>query len=146
MPTYSVIEAAQEAAAKGRRIFIRVGNRILQVRASKANDAAALFADLGSRMRSIQVRGIVSPPLVGMELSYGAVGILVNLDTLDYFDPEVQQELGSIAEDKELAYELARYISRAVREYLGNDIDAEDILDAWGMDEDNDSGDDGEED
>lgn len=145
-PTYSVTEAAQEAAAKGRRIFIKVGGRVIEVPASKANDAAALFTDLGSRMRSVQGRRVASAPLVGMELSYGATGILVNLDSLDYFDAEVQHELGSMPEDDELAHDLSGYVSRAVREYIGNDIDAEDILDAWGMGEDDDSDDDGKED
>lgn len=119
---------------------------MIEVPAGKANDAAALCVDLKSRMRSVSSALRESPPLVGMELSYGATGVMVDMDTIDYFDPEVRAEVGSISDDRELAEDLAGYVSRAVREYIGNNIDADDIIDAWGMGEDDDSDDDGEED
>lgn len=136
MPSYDATKAVQIAAESGSTVYVKVGGTVYKVPKSRANDAAALMTDLNARFKVTKRQG-GSPRPLGMEVSLGPGGILVNLDRVEHFDPEVEKELGPIA-NEDSAADLAAYITRASRAYLGADIDAEDVRGAWEQDEPND--------
>jgi hypothetical protein len=64
-------------------------------------------------------------------LSYGARGVLVDLDKVDYFTKELREELGNLTENKELAENLAGYMAKSAQQYLNIRTSAERILNGW---------------
>lgn len=133
------MDALKEAGDKGKLIYLRMGGRNYAIPASKAADAAAFITDLKMRFTSTAERrkGGSTPPF-SLELSYGANGILVNLDRMEHFSPELSEEFGTIAEDQELASNLSHYMERTAPQFLGVKVDANDIVDQWTADEDED--------
>lgn len=127
--SYDVTSAVQEAADQGRQVYVKVGGKVYKVPKSRANDAAALMVDLNARFKVSKRKG-GSPRPLGLELSYGAGGVLVNLDRVEQFDPELEEEFGDLGDDA-MANDLAAYIARASSSYLGAEVDAADVREAW---------------
>lgn len=142
-PAWAVTEAAIEADQKGRSMFVKVGGKVYRVPADRMKDAAAWMTDLGARLRVAgRTKRRPSPPMVALELSYGAHGILVNLDGLQYFDPELTEELGPVTGEEDITSDLSGYIARTAADYIGIKVNPDDIAEQWeeqpGDDEDED--------
>lgn len=129
---YTIKDAAHEAAQKGKRIFIRMGGEVHQIPQDRANDAVAWFTDLGAKFLSAagaNKRGKGYP--FSAELHYGAKGILVDMDRLDFFSPELRGELGRFADYADQARDLSGYMERTAATFLGIHTSADDILNGW---------------
>lgn len=128
------MDAAKEAAAQGRTVFVKVGGQVYQVPGSKVNDVAAWVTDLKARFLSSSRKAAGrahSPVPPSIELSYGTTGIMLNLDRVDFFSPELAEEFGNLQDSEELAADIAGYIAKSADTYLGIETDAVDIRDAW---------------
>lgn len=129
---HTAVDAVHEAAAKGRTIFVKLGGNVYEVPEGRRKDAEAFMVDLRAKFLSATRRNAAGRGYpFSVELSYGARGVLVGLDRLDFFNPELREALGDIADYTDLAEELARYMARSAGEYLGIRTNAKDILDAW---------------
>lgn len=129
---YTAIDAVNDAAANGRKVFVKVGGRILDIPAERQLDAAAWLSDLKARFISEAPRNKAGKGYpFSLELSTGPAGYLVNLDRMEYFTRELREELGPLSEARDLAADLATYVERTAEQYLGARVSAEDIMDAW---------------
>jgi hypothetical protein len=125
-------DAVNDAVERGATVFVKIGGQVYQIPEERALDAAAFLTDLKSRFiaaSSSNSAGRGYP--FSLSLSYGARGVLVDLDNVDYFTKELREELGNITENEELAENLAEYMAKSAQQYLNIRTSAERILNGW---------------
>jgi hypothetical protein len=135
---YDAANSVAEAVENGKSVYVKLGGLVYKIPAERAGDAQAFLADIKARLVSTErtTRGKDSKSkarpygaLIG--LTTGVGGIVVDLDDLSFSDKEVTDELGAWTEHEEEARDLSEYFARSAEQFLGVDVDPEDIRQAW---------------
>ena len=130
---YSVAESVDEATERGKRVFLKLGGTSFEIPPERIGDLRAFLADMKARHTTTE-RGTNGGRPYGaqMNVSTGTTGILIDMDSVDFASSEVKEELGTFREiDPEEAQDLADYTARAAEQYLGIQVDPDDIAQGW---------------
>lgn len=122
--SYDLAKSIQVTSGSGGAVWIRIGGKVYKVPKSKSNDAAAMLLDMNTRFKATRRKG-GSPTPMSIETSYGANGMLIDLDRLEPFDPDLSDM------DIESPDELAGYMAQSAQTFLGIDTDPGDIMNGW---------------
>ena len=129
---YHIKDAAIKANAEGKKIVIRLGGEVYMIPQERQGDAIAWLTDLSAKFLSIagkNGRGNGYP--FSAELHYGEGGIFIDLDRIDFFSAELRSELGRFSDYREQAEELAEYMARTARSFMGVKTTGAKVLGGW---------------